>query len=127
MRLSSRRMLGSLAAFGVGVSVCIGVGCSGPTSASHEPGTIRQAECVTCHEVDRKQALNPPHDDLPATCQDCHSEDQWVPALSSTIHTPLPASCVTCHQNEPRTQTLFHTQVIETECVSCHRSYPDWA
>ncbi|MFZ1866084.1 MAG: hypothetical protein WAU39_17820, partial [Polyangiales bacterium] len=110
----------------VGASALIGVGCSGDTGASHEPGTVRQAECITCHEADRKGALSPPHDSLPTTCQDCHSEHQWIPALSTTIHTPLPASCLTCHEDEPRPETIFHTQMLEPECARCHRSFPDW-
>ena len=126
MGVSFGRPLGWIAAIGVGASMLTGLGCSGATDASHEPGTIRQAECVTCHATERKTALNPPHDSLPTTCQDCHSEREWVPAVSTSIHTPLPTSCVTCHENEPRPQTSFHAQVVETECASCHRNYPDW-
>jgi NAD-dependent SIR2 family protein deacetylase len=102
------------------------VACTGSSSPAHEPGTVRQAECITCHEADHKSARDPPHDSLPTTCQDCHSERQWVPGDSSTIHAPLRESCGTCHQSDPQPQTIFHTQLFDTECASCHRSYPGW-
>jgi hypothetical protein len=104
-----------------------GTGCSDAANTSHEPGVVRQAECLSCHESDLKAVLSPPHDTLPTTCQDCHTESQWIPAASTAIHTPLPASCVTCHENDPQPETIFHTQVFEPECASCHRNYPGWA
>ena len=41
---------------------------------------------MSCHESERESAVNPPHQTLSTSCQDCHSERQWVPAELAMGH-----------------------------------------
>lgn len=41
---------------------------------------------MSCHESERESAVNPPHQTLSTSCQDCHSERQWVPAKLAIGH-----------------------------------------
>ena len=79
--------------------------------------------CISCHETERKSAVNPPHESLPTTCQDCHSEGHWVPAELSFGHPwPLEGAharslCANCHVGEPPVY-----QGTPRVCVGCHQS-----
>jgi len=114
-----------LAAAAISIVLRVGTGCSAAPSATHEPGVVRQAQCVSCHETEWKSAVAPPHETLPTTCQDCHSEDHWVPAELSFGHSwPLEgaharALCASCHVGEP---PVF--QGTPRLCVGCHQ--PDY-
>jgi len=77
-------------------------------------------ECVDCHRRDYDGATHPGHDTYPVTCQDCHTETNWIP---STFEHDWPleglhafSTCQSCHGDPP---TYVGTP---TECVDCHRS-----
>ena len=97
-------------------------GCTEGSGTSHKPGVVRQQECISCHETERKSAANPPHESLPTTCQDCHSEGHWVPAELSFGHPwPLEGAharslCASCHVGEPPVY-----QDTPQACVGCHQ------
>jgi hypothetical protein len=100
-----------------------GTACTAAGSPSHDPGVIRQSKCISCHETERKSAVNPPHESLPTTCQDCHSNDHWVPAELSFAH-PWPlegaharALCASCHVGDPPVY-----KGTPQECVGCHQA-----
>ncbi len=122
MRVIPRCQDGMLVAAGLLVTLVAGPGCSEGSSSTHEPGVVRQAKCISCHEPERESAVSPPHETLPTTCQDCHSETHWVPAELSVSH-PWPLEgkhartlCASCHVGEPPVY-----QGTPRECVGCHQ------
>lgn len=116
------RLAGLLVAVGMLISPLAAMGCTAVGSDTHERGMIRQEECISCHETERKSAVSPPHESLPTTCQDCHSEGHWVPAELSVGHPwPLEGAharslCASCHVGEPPVY-----QGTPTVCVGCHQ------
>ena len=104
------------------IAVLVGTGCTAASGTIHEPGVVRQAQCISCHETERKSAVAPPHETLPTTCQDCHSEEHWVPAELSFGHLwPLEGAharslCASCHVGDPPVY-----EGTPTECVDCHQ------
>jgi hypothetical protein len=101
----------------------MGQACGDGGGLAGEPkDAINQDDCFTCHVEDRRLALNPPHDSLPTTCQDCHSSNQWVPALRAFAHSwPLQGAhadteCASCHVGDPAVYAG-----TTTECVGCHQ------
>jgi hypothetical protein len=79
-------------------------------------------DCVSCHELDRAQAVAPPHDGFSSDCQTCHGTASWSSA--SFVHTasfPLTGAhesteCATCHVGTP---AVFAGTA--SECVACHQ------
>ena len=122
MRISERRLCGMLVAAGVFITQAAGAGCSQSSSSTQEPGVVRQATCISCHEAERESAVNPPHESFPTTCQDCHSERQWVPAELSVSHPwalegkHARTLCASCHLGEP--PVYLGTPKL---CVGCHQ------
>ena len=123
MRVIKRRRPLGLLAIGVLAAQVATAGCTEATVTTHEPGVVRQQKCISCHETERKSAVNPPHESLPTTCQDCHSERQWVPADLAFGH-PWPlegahaqALCASCHVGEPPVY-----EGTPKACVGCHQS-----
>jgi len=105
------------------MALVVGTSCTAASGSTHEPGVVRQAQCISCHEAERKSAIAPPHETLPATCQDCHSEDHWVPAELAFDH-PWPlegahaqALCASCHVGDPPVY-----QATPRLCVGCHQA-----
>jgi hypothetical protein len=110
--------------------------------------------CVGCHQADYNGAMDPNHtaNQLPTTCQDCHTETAWVPSTfdhSSVYpftgaHIPIADNCALCHpggnyNNTPNTCAGCHTPdynasvnpnhialTIPTDCDMCHTTAPDW-
>ncbi len=80
--------------------------------------------CYGCHTEDYNNAENPNHLALQFStdCQDCHSEDTWVPAtfdhdgqyfpIYSGDHEGEWSECIDCHTNP--------SNFAEFSCVSCH-------
>lgn len=119
-------------------------GCTEVVNDTHEPGVVRQAQCISCHESERASAVNPPHETLPTSCQDCHSEAQWVPAEFAMGHSgarqgddTFAFTCQDCHTTNAWTPAVGGTHPenafpIENgahsdyrdDCVSCHN--PDF-
>lgn len=123
MRVTILRSSSALMILGVLFVQLTGTGCTAIGGATHEPGVVRQAQCISCHEAERKSAINPPHESLPTTCQDCHSEGQWVPAELAFGH-PWPlegaharALCASCHIGDPAVY-----QGTPSVCVDCHQA-----
>ena len=123
MRVIERRLGSVLAAMLLLATQLAAAGCTDGSGTSHEPGVVRQEKCISCHETERKSAANPPHESLPTTCQDCHSEGHWVPAELAFGHPwPLEGAharslCASCHVGEPPVY-----QGTPTVCVGCHQS-----
>jgi hypothetical protein len=123
MGVINGRLAGLLVAIGMFISPFAAMGCTAVGSDTHEPGMIRQEKCLSCHETERKSAVSPPHESLPTTCQDCHSEGHWVPAELSVGHPwPLEGAharslCASCHVGEPPVY-----QGTPTLCVGCHQA-----
>jgi hypothetical protein len=109
--------------------------------------------CVGCHQVDYDGAADPNHasNQLPTTCQDCHSETAWVPSTFdhnaiypfTGAHIAIADDCNACHHgdynNTPNTCAGCHTPdyntslnpnhitlVIPTDCAMCHTTSPAW-
>ncbi len=122
MRLTAQSMLRALVASVVLLVQLGATGCTGAGNSTHEPGVVRQAQCMSCHESERESAVNPPHQTLPTSCQDCHSERQWVPAEFAMGHSwPLEGEhartlCTSCHVGEP---PLY--QGTPKLCIGCHQ------
>ena len=122
MRVIAARKGSVFAAMVVLTTQLAAAGCTEAGDASHEPGVVRQQQCVSCHETERKSAVSPPHESLPTTCQDCHSEGHWVPAELSFGHPwPLEGAharslCASCHLGEPPVY-----QGTPQACVGCHQ------
>ena len=100
----------------------LATGCTEASSGTHEPGIVRQEKCISCHETERKSAVSPPHESLPTTCQDCHSEGHWVPAELAFGHpwsldgAHARTLCASCHVGEPPVY-----EGTPTMCVGCHQ------
>jgi hypothetical protein len=88
--------------------------------------------CFGCHEDDQKAATNPPHDNFPIECEQCHTKNAFKPALTG-LHPedvfPIQAdhhsefSCVECHD-----PTLgLPLDELNTNCVGCHTGDHDQA
>jgi hypothetical protein len=99
------------------ISFCC-FGCQ--SSQDHSRVSVRQSDCLVCHQADRELALDPPHDTFPSECGTCHGNEAWSPA--SFMH-PWPltgaheaSACVACHVGEPPVYAGTPTQ-----CVGCHR------
>ncbi len=123
MRVIKRRWPLGLLAVGALVAQVATAGCTEANVTTHEPGVVRQEKCISCHETERKSAANPPHESLPTTCQDCHSERQWVPADLAFGHpwslegAHAQALCASCHLGEPPVY-----EGTPRVCVGCHQS-----
>jgi hypothetical protein len=107
------------------------------------------AECVSCHETDFNQAVNPNHVELGLEnqCETCHStEPEWQPAgfpvhneyyVLQGAHLAIASNCFDCHEgnyvNTPNTCFSCHqeeyNQTVDpphvsaqfpTECQTCH-------
>ena len=123
MRVIAARKGSVLAAMVVISTQLAAAGCTEAGDASHEPGVVRQQQCISCHETERKSAVSPPHVSLPTTCQDCHSEGHWIPAELSVGHPwPLEGAharslCASCHLGEPPVY-----QGTPQACVGCHQA-----
>lgn len=99
---------------------------AGCTSCHGAPANYEDplpSECVGCHREDYDASSYPGHQAFPTTCQDCHSQDAWVPALATGDHVWFPlegahgrATCIACHGDPPQ----YGGQ--PTECVGCHRA-----
>ena len=122
MRVIEGRLGSVLAAMLLLATQLAAAGCTDGSGTSHEPGVVRQQKCISCHETERKSAASPPHESLPTTCQDCHSEGHWVPAELSFGHPwPLEGAharllCASCHVGEPPVY-----QDTPQACVGCHQ------
>lgn len=99
-------------------------------------------DCFSCHETDFNAATDPVHDEFPITCQDCHRESAWQPALfdhnqtrfplrgahrtvdCATCHTAgyagTPLDCFSCHAADYRGATDPDHGSFPTSCESCH-------
>ena len=78
-------------------------------------------ECVGCHQDDYDGNAFEGHDAFPTTCQDCHTNDAWVPAQFDHSW-PLEgahaqATCSSCHTGNPPTY-----EGTPTVCIDCHQS-----
>jgi hypothetical protein len=86
-------------------------------------------ECYACHQADYERSAFPGHQTFQQTCQDCHSQDAWAPALNAGgSHDIFPlegaharATCIQCHGDPPVYGGQPH------ECVGCHRADYDGA
>src|ERR1017187_8014169 len=85
---------------------------------------ITNTTCVSCHLKDFQGTNNPNHvqQNLPQTCEVCHTTSGWSPANfdhSKTgfpltgLHTVPPRQCTDCHANN-------NYNITDTTCVSCH-------
>ena len=85
---------------------------------------ITNTTCVSCHLKDWQGTNNPNHaqQNIPQTCEVCHSTSGWSPAQfdhSKTgfaltgLHTVPPRQCADCHVNN-------NYNITNTTCVSCH-------
>jgi len=144
MRLIKRSAPNILALAGLSLVPWLAVSCAGGGSATHEPGVVRQEKCISCHMIDRKSAINPPHDSLPTTCQDCHTQRHWIPSEMALGHPWLlegahartvcaschvgnppvyggtPRECVGCHQADYDRSPAPGHQAFPTTCEGCH-------
>ncbi|HFA47735.1 MAG TPA: hypothetical protein ENJ95_01810 [Bacteroidetes bacterium] len=80
--------------------------------------------CVGCHADDYNLTLDPPHASLQFSteCQDCHTEDEWMPAtfdhdgqyfpIYSGAHEGEWNECTDCHTNP--------ANYAEFSCTNCH-------
>ena len=77
------------------------------------------SDCFSCHQADFEGATEPDHRAFPVTCEDCHGETAWEPAIFDHAAFPLlgahaVAACEDCHAagyaGTPR------------DCFSCHRA-----
>ncbi len=109
--------------------------------------------CAGCHLTDYNQTTNPNHaqNQFPTTCEDCHSQNGWVPATfdHNTIypftgaHIAIANDCAACHNgnytNTPNTCAGCHTPDYNSstnpnhsalglpmDCEMCHTTDPDW-
>jgi hypothetical protein len=103
--------------------------------------------------TDYNQTTNPNHaqNQFPTTCEDCHSENGWVPATFdhnaiypfTGAHIAIANDCAACHNgnynNTPNTCAGCHTTDYNTstnpnhttlglpmDCEMCHTTDPDW-
>jgi hypothetical protein len=119
-------------------------------SSCHQ-GTLTglDPDCVSCHQNDYNNAVNPNHiaAGIPTTCQDCHSTTAWIPSTfnhSTTgfqllgVHaqiqcsdchqgtiTGLSPNCVPCHQSDYNSAPNHVAQNYPTNCDMCH-SFTGW-
>ncbi len=109
--------------------------------------------CVGCHQADYNGASDPNHaaNQLPTTCQTCHSETAWVPSTFdhnivypfTGAHIAIADDCNACHHgnyiNVPNTCAGCHTPDynaslnpkhtalnLPTDCAMCHTTAPGW-
>src|SRR5690606_18299318 len=80
--------------------------------------------CVGCHQADYNGANDPNHlsAGFPTTCEDCHTQNAWVPAnwdhdnmyfpIYSGRHEDEWDQCTDCHNN-PNNYSDF-------TCLTCH-------
>lgn len=80
--------------------------------------------CISCHRVDYNQAQNPSHTaaNFPLACEECHSENGWVPSHFDHSKTQFPLTgahsnlaCENCHQNGNYSN-------LPLDCYGCHQS-----
>lgn len=77
--------------------------------------------CLSCHEQDRGNVTQPPHDAFSDDCASCHDAASWGTASFDHLRFPLTgahqaAECSSCHTGTP---AVFLGTA--TECVGCHR------
>jgi hypothetical protein len=107
-------------------------------------------DCVGCHQKDFDGAMNPSHVGFPTTCDTCHNDAGWRPALvagasvashpwfplvnkhanvaCASCHTKgyqmgdTPSDCAGCHQKDyDGTNNPAHAAVgFPTTCAGCH-------
>jgi len=116
-------------------------GC-GDCHQSFESGET-PSECIGCHLADYQGASQPPHDELPITCGDCHDEtafsparfDHWWPlegAHAATscsschvgdppVYAGTPSECIDCHRADYEGATNPSHEGFSTDCASCHQ------
>jgi Cytochrome c7 and related cytochrome c len=88
-------------------------------------------DCVGCHQGSFDTANNPSHKGFPTTCNTCHSDMGWVPAVASgnaVGHPWFPLAnkhanlmCATCHTKG------YQPGNTPTDCVGCHQMNYDTA
>jgi hypothetical protein len=123
MRATSSRLVSTLVCAAACIASFTAMGCTEASSTSHEPGVVRQEKCINCHEAERKSAISPPHDSLPSTCQDCHSEGHWIPAELAFGHpwrldgAHARALCASCHVGDPPVY-----EGTPRLCSGCHQA-----
>lgn len=115
-----RKLAGFFLALSFALASILGVACDvrEPAHTSEVSGS----DCVTCHLSDFELAKSPVHvQQLPLTCEDCHSYEVWKPALGSNHDEYFPlrfahaeAGCAECHSEG------FDRDMLSTECVGCH-------
>lgn len=112
-------------------------------------GTARA--CVGCHQANYNGTTDPNHiaEQFPTTCEACHSESGWKPAVydhdqywplqgkhaTATcaschvggVYAGTPKQCVACHQTEydGTTDPNHATSGFGTSCETCHDTV-DW-
>ena len=81
--------------------------------------------CIDCHREDLDRATQPPHDNFPRDCGQCHQPTGWNASSaaggSGFVH-PWPlrgrhaqAACVSCHVGDPPVY-----EGTPTACIDCH-------
>ena len=119
---SSRAVLPALLLLGcLGSAAAGGLGCN--MRRGHSAAEVSGTDCATCHRDDFEAAVQPLHvQQLPLTCEDCHENDRWRPALGSDHDTFFPlkhshaeAGCGACHADG------FHAGATPPMCVDCHQ------
>ncbi|RMG84184.1 MAG: hypothetical protein D6714_08450, partial [Bacteroidetes bacterium] len=110
--------------------------------------------CFGCHQNDYNTAQNPPHlsGQFPTDCEQCHTEDAWVPstfdhnsfypltgghaiiandcnACHNGNYSNTPTNCDACHMTNYNSATNpNHVSLgLPTTCDDCHTTNPGWS
>ena len=123
------------------------VACTACHTKGYQMGDTPK-DCVGCHQKNYDATKSPPHAGLfPTTCNACHNDSAWVPAVvTGTVDHPwfplvnkhanvacaachtkgyqmgdTPKDCVGCHQkNYDATMSPPHAGLFPTTCSTCH-------
>jgi hypothetical protein len=78
-------------------------------------------DCLACHQADFAGATEPDHQAFPTTCEACHGETAWQPALFDHAQSGFPLvgahavlGCEACHADG--------YAGTPSDCFACHRA-----
>ena len=115
--------------------VCDACHLPGPTPWSPlAPGAVNHDEvlgvCSSCHDNVVATGKGPTHVETTLECDNCHTVDAWIPALSGGApdHSTFVSNCISCHDGVTASGKSANHINSTDQCDTCHAVFPaTWA
>jgi len=115
--------------------VCDACHLPGPTPWSPlAPGAVNHDEvlgvCSGCHDNVVATGKGPTHVVTTLECDNCHTVDAWIPALSGGApdHSTFVSNCISCHDGVTASGKSANHINSTDQCDTCHAIFPaTWA